>query len=213
MADYVPAEVFPPGATIQAELEELGWTQIDLAEVMGRPLKTISELVNGKVRVTEDTANELELALGIDADFWLRTEAHYRLYTSAKPAPKIIGKRAEIRRRVPLRQMAARGWISLTDDQDELQRRVEAFLEGPLDKPIEFTMAAKQSSYDEPLSPEQEAWLLRAKHLAETMQVPTYSRSKLLHAVDQMRELLRSPDDAYHFQKLLSYSCVLFLIV
>jgi len=76
-----------------------------------------------------------------------------------------------------------------------------------------FTMAAKQVSYDAPLSPEQEVWLLRAKRLAESLQVPAYSRSKLLHAVDQMRGLLRSPDDAYQVPKLLADAGVRFVIV
>ncbi len=213
MAGFVPAEVFPPGTLIQEELEVRGWTQIDLAEVMGRPLKTISGLVNAKVRVTEETAKELELALGIDADFWLRTEAFYRLHKVTTPASKAIAQRAEIRQRVPLRQMALRGWITPTDDPDEMKRRVEAFLGGPIHKPVAFTMAAKQSSYDEPLTTEQEVWLLRAKRLAETLQVPSYSRAKLLQAVDQMRDLLRSPDDAYQVPKLLANAGVRFVVV
>ena len=214
MAGFVPAEVFPPGTTIQAELEELGWTQVDLAEVMGRPPKTINGLLAGKVRVTEKTAKELELALEIDADFWMRSEAYYRLHSSKKAAPSAISKRAEIRRRVPvLRQMAARGWITLVDDPDELRHRVENFLDGPIDEPVTFTMAAKQSSYNEPLSAAQKVWLLRAKQLAEGMPLPAYSRVKLVEAVEQMRELLWSPDDARRVPGLLSDAGVRFVVV
>jgi len=216
MSAFVPAEVFPPGTLIQEELEVRGWTQIDLAEVMGRPLKTISGIVNAKVRVTEETAKELELALGIDADFWLRTESYYRLHKARKeptPASLAIAKRAAIRQKVPLRLMVARGWISITDDPDELQRRVEAYRGVPLGQPVPFTMAAKQASYDEPLSAIQEVWLLRAKRLAETMQVPSYSPAKLEDAVEQMRELLRSPDNAYLVPKLLAEAGVRFVVV
>lgn len=213
MAGFVPAEVFPPGTLILEELDARGWTQTDLAEVMGRPLKTISGIVNAKVRVTEETAKELELALGIDADFWLRTEAFYRLHATPKAASAAIAKRAQIRDRVPLRLMVARGWISVTDDVDELQRRVEAYLGGPLDRTVPFAMAAKQVSYNEPLSATQEVWLLRAKRLAESMQVQAYSRSKLVQAVEQMRGLLRSPDDAYKVPKLLADAGVRFVIV
>lgn len=214
MTGFVPAEVFPPGTTIQAELQELDWTQTDLAEVMGRPLKTINGLINAKVRVTEDTAKELELALGIDADFWVRTEAHYRLHTSPKTAPGIIATRAAIRRRVPLRHMAARGWVTLSDDPDELRRRVEAFRGAPLDSPVSFTVAAKQSSsYDEPISITQEAWLLRAKHIAEAVPAPAYSRAKLVNAVERMRDLLGSPDDADRVPQLLLDAGVRFLVI
>ena len=174
MAGFAPAEVFPPGVLILEELQERGWTQTDLAEVMGRPVKTISEIVNAKVRVTEETARELELALGIDAEFWLRTEAYYRLHTTPTPASISIARRAEIRRRVPLRQMIARGWIVSSDNTEELTRNVEAYLGVPLSQRVPFVMAAKQVSYDQPLSPVQEVWLIRARRLADTMIVAAY---------------------------------------
>jgi HTH-type transcriptional regulator/antitoxin HigA len=214
MVGFVPAEVFPPGATIQAELDELGWTQTDLAEVMGRPLKTVSALILGKTRVTEDTARELELALGIDAEFWVNAEAYFRLHSSQNTAPSAIAVRAEIRRVVPLRHMVNRGWISMADDPQELRRRVEAFRGAPLDQPVSLLMAAKQSSsYDEPITSTQEAWVLRAKELAEALPVPAYSRAKLLEAVKQMRGLLQSPDDARRVPQLLTDAGVRFVVV
>lgn len=216
MAKFVPAEVFPPGALIDDELEFRNWNQADLAQVMGRPLKTISGIINAKVRVTEETAKDLEMAFGIDADFWMRTEAHYRLHlarTEPTPAAIAIQKRSAIRRVAPIRQMVARGWIGMTDDLDEMQRRIETFRGAPIDQPVAFTMAAKQTSYDEPLSPEQEVWLLRAKRLAETMQVPAYSSARLESAIDQMRGLMRSPDDAYQVPKLLANAGVRFVVV
>lgn len=213
MSTFVPAEVFPPGYYIKWELEARDWTQGDLAAVMRRPLQAINEIINAKKRVTGDTARELELALGIDADWWVRTEALYRLHTRSAEPPKTILRHADLRKRVPLRHLINRGWIESTDDQKELERRVEAFLEGPIDKPISFTMAAKQSSYDEPLSSTQAVWLLRAKQLAQALQVLSYSRAKLLDAVEEMRGLLRSPDDAYQVPRLLANAGVRFVVV
>jgi hypothetical protein len=43
-----PKEVFPPGEFIREELEARGWTQSDLAKILGRPLQAINEIVNGK---------------------------------------------------------------------------------------------------------------------------------------------------------------------
>jgi plasmid maintenance system antidote protein VapI len=45
---------------------------------MGRPIKTINEIVNGKAAITPDTAIQLELALGITAAFWNNLEAAHR---------------------------------------------------------------------------------------------------------------------------------------
>ena len=52
MANRRPAEIFAPGEFIGDELEARGWSQIELAEIMGRPARLISELVSGKRAVT-----------------------------------------------------------------------------------------------------------------------------------------------------------------
>jgi len=213
VATFVPAEVFPPGQIIREELKARGWTQHDLAEIMERPLQVVNELVLAKKRVTEETARELEAALGIDAEVWLKTEALFRL-RYGEPAPSAIARRAAIRKRVPVRLMAARGWISMTDDVDELERRVVAYLGvHTLNEQAEFAKAAKQTSYDDELSPIQEAWLLRAKRIAQVQLTQVYSAAKLRQAVDQMMSLRSSPTDVRHVPALLEAAGVRFLVL
>ena len=212
MDEFVPAEVFPPGQYIRDELSARGWTQTDLAEVMDRPVQTISQIVQAKKRVTEETAKELEAALGIEAEFWLRIESAYRL-RHGEPAPSAIAQRAEIRRRVPLRLMVARGWITPTADVSELRRHVEDYLGAPLQERMPFAMAAMQTAYDKELSPEQEVWLLRAKKLAETMMVPPYSNAKLSGCIQKFSALRMNAEDVRHVPKLLADAGVRFVVI
>lgn len=60
-----------PGESLKELLEEEGLTQAELAERMGRPKKTINEIINGKAEITADTAIQLEMVLGVPASFWL----------------------------------------------------------------------------------------------------------------------------------------------
>jgi len=213
MATVVPAEVFPPGEFIKDELEARGWTQADLAEVMERPVQAVSEIIRGKKRVTEETARELEAALGIEAEFWTRTEALYRL-RHTEPASIAIAERASIRQRVPLRQMISRGWVKPSTDVTELKQNVLSFLGvDDLQERAPFAKAAKQREYDQPSSLVQEVWLLRVKQLAESMITPAYSREKLLATVERMKPLLREPELVGHVPKLLDAAGVRFLIV
>lgn len=53
-------------------------SQSELARRMGRPVKTINEIVNAKAALTPDTAIQLERTLGISATFWNNLEAAYR---------------------------------------------------------------------------------------------------------------------------------------
>jgi len=65
---HTRADVFAPGDFIREELETRGWTQADLAKVLGRPLQAINEIINGRKRITAETAKELAAALGTSPD-------------------------------------------------------------------------------------------------------------------------------------------------
>jgi len=77
---YQPDTVSPPGETLAELLTERGMTQKDLAKRMGRPVKTINEIVRGKASITAETALQLERVLGASARFWLNREENYREY-------------------------------------------------------------------------------------------------------------------------------------
>ena len=75
---FKPDTAIPPGETIKETLEFLGMTQTELATRMGRPIKTINEIIKGKAMITPETAIQLERVLGLSADFILRLEQFYR---------------------------------------------------------------------------------------------------------------------------------------
>lgn len=74
-----PDVAIPPGETLAEELETRRMSQSDLARKMGRPIQAINEIVRGVKQITGATALQLEDALGIGAEFWMRLEADYRL--------------------------------------------------------------------------------------------------------------------------------------
>jgi HTH-type transcriptional regulator/antitoxin HigA len=76
-----------------------------------------------------------------------------------------------------------------------------------------FAMAAKQTVYGEPLTTTQEAWLVRAKHLAKTVAAAPYSAEKLEGVIEQFTSLLRSPDDVHHVPRMLAGAGVKFVVV
>ena len=50
------AEIFPPGEFLREELEARNWSQTELAEIMGRPVRLINEIIAGKKAITPETA-------------------------------------------------------------------------------------------------------------------------------------------------------------
>ncbi len=72
-----PPQALPPGDFIREELDARGWTQRDLAEIIGRPVQAVSAIVNAKKEITPQTAVALGAALGTSAAFWLNLQTAY----------------------------------------------------------------------------------------------------------------------------------------
>src|SRR5688572_17334309 len=111
------AEVFPPGEFIKDELEARAWSQADLAEIIGKSVRLVSEIVTAKRSVTPETAKVLAGAFGTSAEFWLNLESQYRLSRSA-PADDAVSRRARLFEKAPVAEMVKRGWIRETREID-----------------------------------------------------------------------------------------------
>jgi addiction module HigA family antidote len=81
---YAPDFISPRGETLAEILEERNMSQSELAQRMGRPRKTINEIIKGKAEITSDTALQIELVLGTPASFWMERERLYREYLARK---------------------------------------------------------------------------------------------------------------------------------
>ena len=94
----------PPGETLAEEIEARGMTQTQLAKKMGRPLKTVNEIIHGKKAITGMTALQLEKALpGTKAQLWMNLEARYQLTKAylrmhKKPSSEGAARRATARK-------------------------------------------------------------------------------------------------------------------
>lgn len=213
MPEFSPAEAFPPGEYLRDELEERGWSQVEFAQILGRPVRTVNQILNGKRAITPETAKELSAALGTSAEFWLNLETAYRLKL-AEPASARIARRAQLRARAPIREMLNRRWLEPSDNVDILEAQVLRFFgTQSLEEPSSLAHAAKKTRYDEPLTPAQEAWLTRVRQLADTIPASTYSPERLREAVTELEELRVLPEDVGRVPSVLGTAGVRFIIV
>jgi HTH-type transcriptional regulator / antitoxin HigA len=75
---WQPDWAVAPGEILLEALQDREMTQSELAQRLGRPLKTVNEIIKGKAAITPETAIQLERALGISARFWTNLETLYR---------------------------------------------------------------------------------------------------------------------------------------
>ena len=114
---YAPDIVSAPGETLLETLEDLGMSQAELARRIGRPKKTVNEIVQGKAAITAETALQLERALGIPAKFWLTREAQYREALARLDECDHLNDWHDWLRELPLAIMRKRGFLHVTRDK------------------------------------------------------------------------------------------------
>lgn len=200
-----PARIVPPGSIIRAELEARGWTQRHLAEIMGRPARAVSEIINARREITPQTARELAAAFGTSVQFWLNLEANYRLHLAQrKQKEKRIERRARLRTVIPFGEVAKKGWITKRGTLEEDEREVCRFLGvASLDEEPPVALAARSAGHRAPHIPGLVAWARRAVALAAAQPVAAYSPEALAAAVPHLLSLAARPEDVRRVPDLL----------
>lgn len=214
MAERTPAEVFAPGEFIREELEARGWSQVDLASILGRATRDVSEIITAKRSITPDTAKQLSEAFGTSPELWMNLESAYRL-SLARRADSAVSRRARLYGMAPVREMLHRQWIEPSENIAVLEKRILDFFEiTGLDRPITFMAHAprKSTSY-QAATPAQLAWLFRAKRLSKAVMASGFSEKSLDDCLTQLKQLLPNPQEVRQVPKILAQCGIRFLVV
>lgn len=195
----VPDWVSAPGETISDLLDEYGWSQKELAGRMGLSTKHVSQLVNGKVPITEDTAVRLERVLGSTARFWLEREAQYR---EALERQRQLSELADHKRwlsELPLKDMIDYGWVRRYSHQGQQVAECLTFfgvatIEAWRERYAQNAAAFRASSTFEKQAGAVGAWLRQTERQASTIECEPFSKSRFRQALDEARALTSEVD-------------------
>jgi HTH-type transcriptional regulator/antitoxin HigA len=214
MIERRPAEVFPPGEFIKEELEARGWTQTDLAEILGRPFQLVNDIIAGKRAITPETAKGLGDAFGTGAEFWLNMESIYQL-NQVKNADRDVAKRARLYALAPLKDMIKRGWIEFSGTVEVLEKQVCEFfkISSLEEEPAFLPHADRKSTPYAAGSPSQRAWLFRAMHLAYAVNVAPFSDDTFEKGLERLRAILPNTEEVRQVPRILADMGVRFVII
>jgi HTH-type transcriptional regulator/antitoxin HigA len=207
------AETFPPGEFLREELEARGWSQTELAEIIGRPVRLINELIAGKKAITPETAIQLGDSLGTGPELWMNLESQYQL-SKVQVSDGLIARRAKLYERFPVREMIKRGWIEASKSIDVLEQQFQAFFGlDDIEAEIPFAHAARKTdAFDKP-NMLQLAWLCRARRIASELVIAPYTEAALRQALPRLSALLSAPEETRHVPRILAECGVRFVVV
>lgn len=208
------AETFHPGVFIEEELEARGWSQLDLAEILGKSPRDINLLIKGKLSVTPKTAISLAEAFDTNPQFWMNLETSYQLSLADKETSDVALK-AKLYEKFPVREMIKRHWIEPSSNIDVLVRRFCEFFEVPsLDDEPQMNCAFRKSTPYNENNLYQCAWVHRSKKLAKACLIEQkFSQTKLNFCFEKLRLFMHEPQETRHIPKILAEAGVRFLVV
>ncbi|MCO5218857.1 MAG: helix-turn-helix domain-containing protein [Thermomicrobiales bacterium] len=211
-----PAEVFPPGEFIKDTLEDRGWTQEDLAEILGRHASAVAELISGKRELNVEWARGLAEAFDTSPQVWLNLESAYRLAQGGSGTNGGIRKRARVYEKAPVREMQRRGWIAGSKDPDVLERELSTFYGvDSLDvEPTHLAFAARKSSqYVMETTPSERAWIQQVVRKAGEVTVSAYSSEALARAIPQLAAAAETEEGVEQVGRILAAAGIPFVVV
>lgn len=200
----VPAEVFPPGEFLREELEARDWSQQELADILDRPARLVSELIAAKRAITPETAKGLGDAFGTSPDYWMNLESQYQL-SKVKVPNDNVARKARLYEKFPVREMLRRGWVQASESVEVLEQRFCAFFAIPdLDTEPELVHSAKKTHPTAKPNLLQLAWLFRVRAMASQQVVPVYSKELLHGALQRLKALTLAPEAVREVPRILA---------
>lgn len=208
----IKAMAYHPGEIIRDELEERGWSQRDLAYILGKPEQSVNTIVAGKRGISAEMAKALEQAFDVPAEFFLNLQKAYDLSRAEEPEPEIAKRARFYRSSYPVREMIRRGWLE-DADPSLLETQMARFFGVTNIRDIpHMRHAAKKTNYEE-MPTSQLAWLFRVKQIANSIAAPAYSEKKLRQAMLSLGRLLIAPEEIRHVPRILMDCGVRFVVV
>ena len=204
-------DVPPPGYFIREELEVRGWTQRDLAYVLGVADQAVNIIISGKRGISAEMAKGLGDAFDVPPEFFANLQKTYDLARARDPDP-VVARKAKLQSKYPVRELIKRGW--LTDSNAALlEAQMARFFEvETLDQIPHFSHAAKKTHYDH-ATPAQVAWLFRVRQIAREVHVPNYSEKALQEALVKLSRLMIDPMDTRYVARIIAECGVRYVAV
>ena len=200
-----------PGEFIRDELEARGWSQRDLAYILGTTEQAVNVIISGKRGISPEMAKALGQAFDVSAEYFANLQQMYEMANARAPDAG-ISRRAALQSVYPVREMIKRGWLEDTEI-DLLELQVMRFFgkNNLADVPY-LAYAAKKADYTGTTQP-QLAWLFRCRQIASEMVVASYSERRLRAFISDMSRLMVDPEEIRQVPRLLGECGVRYVVV
>ncbi len=222
--EFAPDWISPPGDTIADLLEERDWTQAQLSERLEYTKKHVSQLINGKASITEDTALKLARVLGGTERFWLNREADYRAQLACIEEKERLESWTPWLDKLPVKELMKQGVIPkrrlIAKHKPVIVKELLSFFGVVSPEGWSKYYAGMEVAYRRTREEQSDigaitTWLRRGEIEAEQQECARYNKTRFSQAARKIRELTVLPSVEFlpEIHRLCRESGVVFVLV
>lgn len=182
----------PPGESIREQLDIRYMSQKEFALRMSMSEKHVSNLLNGKVSLTNEVANRLERVLGVPARFWNRLESLYREDLRKVEAENLADKEINFIDSFPYKDMVKAHMVKKASNHVEKHVNLCQFFEvanlSVLDDKRIWPIACRQLGDTDKAMRAKLVVAQYAKLHARNISVDTYKKDKIDKALHRLKQ-------------------------
>lgn len=217
--EYKELIAFHPGYYVKDYIDDQSITQEELAKRLQTTPKYVSDLVNGRINLTDEMVLKLSIVFGTSTTMWLNLNQRY------------IDKKLEIEKRIRLdeecglvRQIEYKFWVDLglvkstrsaTEKVMELQRYFKVSSLSVLsqrDFLVQYRTSVSEVTDVNVINAN--AWVQTAINIGSVMEVEPYDKKKLSAAIPEIRSMtVQEPKKFYPRLKELLADCGVALVL
>ncbi|MCK5242180.1 HigA family addiction module antidote protein [bacterium] len=185
----------PPGEYLHEVLEELGLSQTELSQRMGRPLQMINEIIKGTKAITPETAIQLEMVVGVPAAIWTGLESECQLIKAKLMENQKMDKEKTLLQELPVKDLVQNKFIpEVTDIRKKIKTLRKYFGVASLtniEQIASYQPAFRCSKARVPSPLALAAWLRAAEIKAKEVSTDDFDKSSLKRRLNEIKKMSR----------------------
>ena len=187
-----------PGEFLEEVLEDLGMSQKELSNRIGRPTQMINEIIRGKKSITSKTAIELEDVLKVPRHIWMGLENEYQMIQAKNLEMEQIKEETSLLSRFPYADLVKAGLVNSTRNAMEKVEELRAFFSvaklGQLEYVKVYQPAFRVSDHKTVSHEAIASWLQAGRVMANKVQTETFDKKLLENSLDELKALMNLKD-------------------
>ena len=219
IVEYKDNIAFHPGYYVEEIIEDMSISQAEFALRMGTTSKTLSQLVNGQINISNDLAKKLSSMLGTSTDVWLNLQKRFDRESVEIQKEKDLDEQLDIVSLIEYGYFVDICRLEKTNDKKEqIVNLCKYFMIADLRILLEsgFLVSFRNvENNDKRNIVNSKAWLQVALNLAKKVETKPYNYKKLKGYLQEFRDMTLEDPNIFlpKMRRMFSECGVIFVVI